>query len=451
MEALFNKVRQRLGPRPRVQILSDLHLEVGQQYSTFTFPATAPFLLLAGDIGRLIDYTAYCGFLESQVARYKQVFLVLGNHEFYGLDYESGLAEARRLAQEPSLRNGLMLLNCARWDDPDSDLIILGCTLWSAIPQDAYGVVEAKVNDFKKINQWTAKQHNTIHLKELSWIRENVRLITAAPGKKRLLIATHHAPCIEGTSRPEHVSNPWTPAFATDLVDQHGWEVTMLHQRLNDAAIALHRVLDHENINIGIFGGYAVTAIGGVRESKDVECLASVSKDQIIQILNGKEGFAVIPQSRTDYVTFLWSNNPGRQNAVLVEMFCERFPGAQFSMAGVPCNTVAIQGLTLGQGTSRFLDPFYIFKGKLRAAATPSKFTDSADLRMLVSRHEAIIRPRVGELSIEYLGHAVKRYIELGILFERLGIDVEAAKEAVKDVDQLPPPAPGDVQQGLLA
>ena len=47
-----------------------------------------PFLLLAGDIGRLIDYDTYRGFLESQVARCRNVFLVLGKHEFYGLDYQ---------------------------------------------------------------------------------------------------------------------------------------------------------------------------------------------------------------------------------------------------------------------------------------------------------------------------------------------------------------------------
>jgi hypothetical protein len=86
MERFLRNVRQRLGRRPRVQNLSDLHLEVGQQYATFTFPATAPFLLLAGDIGRLIDYDAYRSFLELQVARYKKVFLVLGNHEFYGAE-----------------------------------------------------------------------------------------------------------------------------------------------------------------------------------------------------------------------------------------------------------------------------------------------------------------------------------------------------------------------------
>lgn len=76
----------------------------------------------------------------------------------------------------------------------------------------------------------------------------------------------------------------------------------MLQQRLNDAAITLYKVLTQENINFGIFGGYAIGAIGGVRESKDVDCLASTSKEEIVQLLDGKEGFVAIPQTRTDYV-----------------------------------------------------------------------------------------------------------------------------------------------------
>lgn len=101
----------------------------------------------------------------------------------------------------------------------------------------------------------------------------------------------------------------------------------MIQERLNDAAIALHRILSQEHVKFGIFGGYAIGAIGGVRESKDIDCLASVSKDRIIQVLNNKGGFQAIPQSRQDYVAFFWSDKPDRQNAVLVEIFCEQFPG----------------------------------------------------------------------------------------------------------------------------
>ncbi|KAM4054326.1 calcineurin-like phosphoesterase [Hirsutella rhossiliensis] len=224
MRAFFKALPRRLRRpgRHRLQILSDLHLEVGQQYSTFAFPATAPFLLLAGDIGRLVDYNRYLCFLQALASRYQKVFLVLGNHEFYGMDYESGLVAAHRLSEEPSLANTLVLLDKARWDDPNSNLTILGCTLWSAIPDEACGLVESKVNDFKKIIGWTARKHNKVHADEVAWLRHQIARNSDA--KRLLVVATHHAPCLEGTSQPGHSDNPWSSAFATDILTEGGWD-----------------------------------------------------------------------------------------------------------------------------------------------------------------------------------------------------------------------------------
>lgn len=111
LKKLIRSVRQ---SRTGVQILSDLHLEICNQYTSYTFPTTAPFLLLAGDIGRLIDYNEYVAFLEMQASRYRKVFLVLGNHEFYGMDYNSGLDTVRRLEEEPSLKNTIVILHRRR-------------------------------------------------------------------------------------------------------------------------------------------------------------------------------------------------------------------------------------------------------------------------------------------------------------------------------------------------
>ncbi|KAL6690553.1 putative calcineurin-like phosphoesterase [Trichoderma pleuroticola] len=222
LKMLIRHIRQ---PRVRIQILSDLHLEIGQQYTSYTFPVTAPFLLLAGDIGRLIDYDNYLAFLETQASRYKKVFLVLGNHEFYELDYDAGLGMAQRLSGEPSLKDSVILLNKSRWDDPDSNLTILGCTLWSAIPEEAATMIETKINDFKKIIGWTTQKHNQIHTEEAKWLREQVAQL-AAQGQddsRQIIIATHHAPCVQGTSKPADTNNPWTPAFATDLVTKGNW------------------------------------------------------------------------------------------------------------------------------------------------------------------------------------------------------------------------------------
>ncbi|CAJ2507505.1 Uu.00g086910.m01.CDS01 [Anthostomella pinea] len=224
----------------------------------------------------------------------------------------------------------------------------------------------------------------------------------------------------------------------------------MIQGRLNDAAIALHRVLSQRCVNFGIFGGYAIGAVGGVRESKDIDCLAYVSKEQVVELLNGKHGFQVIPQTRQDYVAFLWSDKSDRKNAVLVVRYSAR--RAQYSMGNIPCKLVEINGQSQGPGTSAFLDPFYLFKGKLRAAATRAKFHDSADLRMLAGKFESLIQPRAHELDLEYVCLAIKRYVELERLFEKIGIDVKKAKVAVSNLDphKLPPPAAVDVQRGLL-
>ncbi|KAF3065678.1 Uncharacterized protein CFAM422_009599 [Trichoderma lentiforme] len=222
LKTLIRRIRQ---PRVRIQILSDLHLEIGQQYTSYTFPVTAPFLLLSGDIGRLIDYDNYVAFLEAQASRYKKVFLVLGNHEFYELDYDSGLGMAQRLSEEASLKDSIVLLNKSRWDDPDSNLTILGCTLWSAIPEEAVPIIEAKISDFKKITGWTTLKHNQIHTEEAEWLREEVAQLAAQDqgSSRQIVIATHHAPCLQGTSKPAHTNNPWTPAFATDLATKGNW------------------------------------------------------------------------------------------------------------------------------------------------------------------------------------------------------------------------------------
>ncbi len=115
-------------------------------------------------------------------------------------------------------------------------------------------------------------------------------------------------------------------------------------------------------------------------------------------------------------------------------------------------NEVAITGQALGNGRASFLDPVYIFKGKLRAAATRAKFHDSANLRWLETRYSAQIQARRGELILDHVGLALKGYPELANLFARLGVDLNGARYAARNLhpNQLPAPAPGDVQQGLL-
>ena len=191
------------------------HLEVGHQYSTFGFPTTALNLILAGDIGLLSNYDAYLDFLHNQTARYDRVFLVLGNHEFYGLDFATALSTAKKLEKEPRLEGKLSFLQQTRIDLSDAAITVLGCTLWSHIPDKAKEIVGARVNDFRMIKNWTVDRHNDAHKSDLAWIRAELDNID--PGRS-VLVVTHHAPSVLETFRPEHLKNPWASAFATNIL-----------------------------------------------------------------------------------------------------------------------------------------------------------------------------------------------------------------------------------------
>lgn len=206
------------------QIMSDLHLEAGDQYESFQIPICAPFLILAGDIGRLKDYEKYLSFVATQCTNFETVYLVLGNHEFYGISRTKGLELAQMLEKEKTTLGRLKVLNRTRINVGPS-LCILGCTLHSNIGPQSRGVVQRQVKDFQRILGWTVDQHNNEHEKDLEWLRSEIRSINGGleclSPLKRILVITHHAPIKKGSSHPQHEENPWSDAFATDLVGVH--------------------------------------------------------------------------------------------------------------------------------------------------------------------------------------------------------------------------------------
>ena len=93
----------------------------------------------------------------------------------------------------------------------------------------------------------------------------------------------------------------------------------MATSRLIEAAARLSELLTAHDIKHGIFGGLAVSACGGARESKDVDCLVIARREAVIEILEatGRE-FLFIPQVRADHANFFWTKH---KQSVLVELF----------------------------------------------------------------------------------------------------------------------------------
>ncbi|EXJ76899.1 hypothetical protein A1O3_10056 [Capronia epimyces CBS 606.96] len=198
----------------RVQFVSDLHLEVGRQYSSFHIPVRGQILLLAGDIGQLQHYDDYRTFLATQCQKFQLVCLVLGNHEFYGLSRDEGLGLASKLETEPCLSGRLKVLNRNRVDISPS-LCILGCTLQSHVTDTNRAEIEAKIKDFRRIKDWSVEKHNEEHVKDREWL---LRQLSAVGDNYNVIVMTHHAPTVHGSSKPEDEGNTLTEAFATDLL-----------------------------------------------------------------------------------------------------------------------------------------------------------------------------------------------------------------------------------------
>lgn len=101
---------------------------------------------------------------------------------------------------------------------------------------------------------------------------------------------------------------------------------------LNDAAIALCRVLTEAGARHGAFGGWAIGSLGGPRESKDVDVLVELDKASVVRLLDRKHGFRFTGNASEGYAAFLWSPND-QQPAVLVELFT----GIRLKPARYPC------------------------------------------------------------------------------------------------------------------
>lgn len=205
-------------PSVQFQVVSDLHLEHCSQYTSFQIPVRAPYLILAGDIGRLADYDLYLDFLATLAKQFRRVFLVLGETEYFGASHKHGKHIAYRIQQEPVLEGRVALLQRKRFDI-GSDVTLLGCTLNTNIPKEGHGVVSSRVKDFKQISDWTVANHVLEHQIDVEWLENEVHILRKEKGPNhKIVVITHHAPTIGNTLTPDHEQYAETVTYGTSLL-----------------------------------------------------------------------------------------------------------------------------------------------------------------------------------------------------------------------------------------
>lgn len=201
---------------PGIQFMSDLHREryfdkATQQYNAAELLRCAPYIILAGDIGRLCYRDALQFALQQLCEKFDKVLLTPGNNEYYGSSREGGLRIAEAMSQD--LGDKFIFLNRTRVDL--EDVTILGCTLHSLIPEGAH-----LTNDFAQIDSWTGGDHNTEHRKDARWLEKNLAEIAKSQPGRLIVIVTHNAPAFEEASHPIHRQSLYRYCFSSNTLEQ---------------------------------------------------------------------------------------------------------------------------------------------------------------------------------------------------------------------------------------
>ena len=206
-----------------VQILSDLHLEAQDAYDDFDIVPAAQYLALLGDIGNVVAHKDVCiAFLTRQLKQFKAVLFVPGNHEAYHSNWNDTLEVLRTFEQatrgDPSLGD-FILLDRAVYRLPDTNVAILGCSLFSAIAPEKQRAVGMGLNDFYQISGWTIALHTEMHRRDVAWLNEQVADLERSDVD--IMIFSHWSPSQDPrASDARHARSLITSGFSTDLSEQ---------------------------------------------------------------------------------------------------------------------------------------------------------------------------------------------------------------------------------------
>jgi len=200
----------------RIQYCSDLHLELEQNnryLETTPLETAGDILILAGDIVPLHDEFLNNSFFSAISIKYKQVFWVPGNHEFYYKnisDYSSSFNI--QINNNISIVNNIVLQY--------NGIRFIFSTLWSRISSKNEKNIEQSVSDFECITNKSKKfrvaDFNKLHDESLSFIKQSLKEKYA-----KTVVVTHHLPSVL-CNTADQIASPINEAFCVDLTEYIG-------------------------------------------------------------------------------------------------------------------------------------------------------------------------------------------------------------------------------------
>lgn len=211
-------------------IISDIHVaKVGDPFE-HTPPPNTPYLIVAGDVCNSFDLPVVNYVMSILCPKYKKVFYVLGNHEYYSKTHSMDEIQ-KRFKYLESMYDNIVVLGgvggmrgkvCSdtytyTYTLESEKLVIFGTTLWTQIPPQYFNV-DMNFNLIKNSKQINVFEWNDMFNHEMNLLD---RCLQYAKNKGyKVLVVTHHAPlnanvCI----RPKLIGEPSNSVYCTDLTN----------------------------------------------------------------------------------------------------------------------------------------------------------------------------------------------------------------------------------------
>ena len=213
----------------KIQYVSDIHLETHHNTSKSIFEKilkpSAPYLALCGDIG-YPGAQLYEPFLKYCSENFEHVFYIAGNHEFYNdtkaikyiktkqfIEKSVSEDELRRISarfprETPEDRVKTIRELCSQFQNihfldkesfqiPNTDIVVVGCTLWSKLEMNLYKLPQ--FNDFQRICEdkdtlLRPRTYDDWNEDHVEFLGNTLTKIQSESSDSKVVVLTHHCP-----------------------------------------------------------------------------------------------------------------------------------------------------------------------------------------------------------------------------------------------------------------
>lgn len=186
------------------------------------------YLILSGDVDEVKRENRHRSIIEHCTDRFKGVFYLPGNHEYYGSNIHKVNETLYELNNE--INNLYVLLNTS-YIFQEENVMITGSTLWSNFNnRNPLIMFDAQngMNDYKYIRHgsnfepWKRKLRPedtaNFHEQTVKFLKNEVLSTKKENPEMKIVVATHHAPCVKSI-HPRFQGDNLNYAYCTDLSD----------------------------------------------------------------------------------------------------------------------------------------------------------------------------------------------------------------------------------------